>query len=143
MNNTIILVFVFFFFKQKTAYEMRISDWSSDVCSSDLRDAGLRPRVRQAPWSETDPAAHAVQDTGKAAAVAGVDLDFGAHAGAQRRCIGRQFQPHADRHALHHLDPVAAGRSEEHTSELQSLMRISYAVFCLKKKNIDKHNHPH
>src|SRR3546814_2965480 len=36
---------VFFFFKQKTAYEMRISDWSSDVCSSDLR-AGARARVR-------------------------------------------------------------------------------------------------
>src|SRR3546814_4884501 len=33
----------FFFFKQKTAYEMRISDWSSDVCSSDLRDDGLLP----------------------------------------------------------------------------------------------------
>src|SRR3546814_7183689 len=38
------LVFVmFFFFKQKTAYEMRISDWSSDVCSSDLPDQGVRP----------------------------------------------------------------------------------------------------
>src|SRR3546814_3588653 len=34
---TVICYFVFFFFKQKTAYEMRISDWSSDVCSSDLR----------------------------------------------------------------------------------------------------------
>src|SRR3546814_1400734 len=34
----LVLVLVFFFFKQKTAYEMRISDWSSDVCSSDLRD---------------------------------------------------------------------------------------------------------
>src|SRR3546814_3838248 len=34
---------VFFFFKQKTAYEMRISDWSSDVCSSDLGDHGARP----------------------------------------------------------------------------------------------------
>src|SRR3546814_4675854 len=34
-------VFVFFFFKQKTAYEMRISDWSSDVCSSDLVDSGF------------------------------------------------------------------------------------------------------
>src|SRR3546814_8491529 len=39
------------------------------------------------------------------------------------------------REALHHYDP----RSEEHTSELQSLMRISYAVFCLKKKNKTKH----
>src|SRR3546814_11176946 len=40
-----------FFFKQKTAYEMRISDWSSDVCASDLRDAGNRPRdqARQRP----------------------------------------------------------------------------------------------
>src|SRR3546814_2876904 len=35
------------------------------------------------------------------------------------------------------MTTLAAGRSEEHTSELQSLMRISYAVFCLKKKNID------
>src|SRR3546814_3630372 len=39
-----VLVFVFFFFKQKTAYEMRISDWSSDVCSSDL--SGGLPRFR-------------------------------------------------------------------------------------------------
>src|SRR3546814_20599380 len=38
-----VLFFVFFFFKQKTAYEMRISDWSSDVCSSDLEDGDLRP----------------------------------------------------------------------------------------------------
>src|SRR3546814_8187109 len=36
--------------------------------------------------------------------------------------------------------PIVAGRSEEHTSELQSLMRISYAVFCLKKKKIKEHN---
>src|SRR3546814_20852167 len=38
-------VFVFFFFKQKTAYEMRISDWSSDVCSSDLRAGAVRGRL--------------------------------------------------------------------------------------------------
>src|SRR3546814_3552145 len=43
-----VLCFVFFFFKQKTAYEMRISDWSSDVCSSDLRHAAAdQPRGRQ------------------------------------------------------------------------------------------------
>src|SRR3546814_4948622 len=36
---------LFFFFKQKTAYEMRISDWSSDVCSSDLRNVGVRARL--------------------------------------------------------------------------------------------------
>src|SRR3546814_7635528 len=39
-------VWFFFFFKQKTAYEMRISDWSSDVCSSDLREAGALHRFR-------------------------------------------------------------------------------------------------
>src|SRR3546814_9011606 len=39
---------LFFFFKQKTAYEMRISDWSSDVCSSDLRGGGVRRQVRSA-----------------------------------------------------------------------------------------------
>src|SRR3546814_4019249 len=44
----------------------------------------------------------------------------------------------------HLLDIQSAGRSEEHTSELQSLMRISYAVFCLKKKNNNTHtNNPH
>src|SRR3546814_2592892 len=41
--ENIFFLSVFFFFKQKTAYEMRISDWSSDVCSSDLNDAGLEP----------------------------------------------------------------------------------------------------
>src|SRR3546814_15854156 len=41
-------VFFFFFFKQKTAYEMRISDWSSDVCSSDLARDGLNPRTAHA-----------------------------------------------------------------------------------------------
>src|SRR3546814_3564501 len=38
----LLIVFVFFFFKQKTAYELRISDWSSDVCSSDLAGDGAR-----------------------------------------------------------------------------------------------------
>src|SRR3546814_2437574 len=46
INVCLLLLFlvVFFFFKHKTAYEMRISDWSSDVCSSDLGDRGARPR---------------------------------------------------------------------------------------------------
>src|SRR3546814_8184473 len=48
-----ILCSIFFFFKQKTAYEMRISDWSSDVCSSDLEDAGtfkFNPPVQTGPY---------------------------------------------------------------------------------------------
>src|SRR3546814_3045841 len=40
LSVDVLCVFVFFFFKQKTAYEMRISDWSSDVCSSDLHGGG-------------------------------------------------------------------------------------------------------
>src|SRR3546814_1977073 len=45
----VIVTVVFFFFKQKTAYEMRISDWSSDVCSSDLLDLGRDPRLGGGP----------------------------------------------------------------------------------------------
>src|SRR3546814_2492452 len=45
----VICIFLFFFFKQKTAYEMRISDWSSDVCSSDLR---MPPALFGAEWFE-------------------------------------------------------------------------------------------
>src|SRR3546814_10300979 len=61
------------------------------------------------------------------------------HAGAQGARQGRGADPvveeawRAGRGARHPARPQ--GRSEEHTSELQSLMRISYAVFCLKKKN--------
>src|SRR3546814_1809084 len=101
---------------------MRISDWSSDVCSSDL--GGGRQAERQQRHQ---------------------------HAGGGG--VVRRFRPgHALDRALAELllplgkplfQPVgkeggyfraAGGRSEEHTSELQSLMRISYAVFCLNKK---------
>src|SRR3546814_10606456 len=113
---------------------MRISDWSSDVCSSDLL------RHAHVADSNTDhPAAVVVQ--GLRGGEAGIDLDA--------QCFGLRRQPRAHRaeaddevalvvHARRHdRRLVAAGfgeRSEEHTSELQSLMRISYAVFCLKNK---------
>src|SRR3546814_8511790 len=108
--------FFFFFFKQKTAYEMRISDWSSDVCSSDLkpdridRPAGNVERVDEKPRG----LAHFGVKVGRRT------TDGEARCGAEDRLY---FEP-VDLHL----------RSEEHTSELQSLMRISYAVFCLKKK---------
>src|SRR3546814_9737969 len=107
--------FFFFFFKQKTAYEMRISDWSSDVCSSDL----LQRFYRRSERSE-----RVFQLVG--------------HVGG--KSLGRvdplaQGLAHVRQRAGEQPDLVSAGgRSEEHTSELQSLMRISYAVFCLKKK---------
>src|SRR3546814_2642361 len=107
---------------------MRISDWSSDVCSSDLaagggaaalvegaaslagqkRDDFLREQVRQGGillWVKL----HEIDEVDEARAI-----------------LTRNGASEI------HVHPVA--RSEEHTSELQSLMRISYAVFCLKKK---------
>src|SRR3546814_6327946 len=142
-------VFYFFFFKQKTAYEMRISDWSSDVCSSDLAglprrggdEAGDRPRrprraERQLRHRQGDPAAR--RETGdrrdpraaRCESVAGT-VDRGPHR-QHRRCGPQPFAVGGPR-ARRGRRPGRA-RSEEHTSELQSLMRISYAVFCLKKK---------
>src|SRR3546814_8233090 len=149
---------------------MRISDWSSDVCSSDLahvrrcdlvdliqKDDSVRLGIRQRLARNlvlVEPAvrlflyqlgecgghlqaaalgalAHLAQHV---AQVDHADLPA-AHAGKVERHIGRFF--HFDLHlALGQMaipEPLAE-RSEEHTSELQSLMRISYAVFCLKKK---------
>src|SRR3546814_10507769 len=120
MSSEYMFFLVFFFFKQKTAYEMRISDWSSDVCSSDLPHA-------PAPFPEAD---------------ANILLTmFEARAGPTAAAIPRSARRYAARRLRPRRGwsggsgPSPAFRSEEHTSELQSLMRISYAVFCLKKKN--------
>src|SRR3546814_6029198 len=105
---------------------MRISDWSSDVCSSDLgkhqsRTARADRRAR-ARGAETHPPGPPRQP------------DRLAQPGCHARAPGRGDRAHG-RRAGHRLRRV---RSEEHTSELQSLMRISYAVFCLKKKKTRK-----
>src|SRR3546814_1822850 len=136
---------LFFFFKHKTAYEMRISDWSSDVCSSDLRSVrSERPRketggyARRVPGTAGEsndphaiirqrPCAHDRRPCPCAGSPGRSD-----HAARKRRShIARCA--HAARSAA---DDAGRSRSEEHTSELQSLLRISYAVFCLQKKNI-------
>src|SRR3546814_9252825 len=111
---------------------MRISDWSSDVCSSDL--------IHQTTLCQHDDLL-AVRKFDQV----GARLDLGPLVIGQRRDLDLAVEmadvAH-DRHRLHrsHMfggdDVGVAGRSEEHTSELQSLMRISYAVFCLKKKKI-------
>src|SRR3546814_10916092 len=98
---------------------MRISDWSSDVCSSDLLVAGIEQRV-------STVAADILQFEGKTAG----DAEFGDSGGIEGKDHGL-----LDRCKEAHR---RSDRSEEHTSELQSLMRISYAVFCLKKKKKDK-----
>src|SRR3546814_10201874 len=118
---------VVFFFKQKTAYEMRISDWSSDVCSSDREPCKhLTCPVDRSHTSDGGmvfdaPPCGAVAGARKRK-VAGVG-DY-SDAGSKPASVGKLVC------GVHSVE----GRSEEHTSELQSLMRISYAVFCLQKK---------
>src|SRR3546814_8620437 len=121
---------------------MRISDWSSDVCSSDLfRTQGivenLAPHCGGAIIPVSLPLFKPKRPGGVGEPVAGCpahDSAVGVNIGA-----GAQF-PKAGIGLIVHLPCSLAhffqGRSEEHTSELQSLMRISYAVFCLKKKKI-------
>src|SRR3546814_10448248 len=96
---------------------MRISDWSSDVCSSDLlendRDAESQDDATLRQCCPRLPARTPMQ------------------------CIETE---RIDHRVAEHVDRIRhqgrGTRSEEHTSELQSLMRISYAVFCLKKQTI-------
>src|SRR3546814_6766541 len=108
---------------------MRISDWSSDVCSSDLL-------ARQA-------------------AAIGVLVEPGCcRDGGEALCMGvtgisaariREGVRHLSRLVRGDLSPssrrIEDERSEEHTSELQSLMRSSYAVFCLKKRTRNRKRH--
>src|SRR3546814_8592957 len=126
---------VFFFFKQKTAYDMRISDWSSDVCSSDLRrDAARAPsRPVRRDGDGQYVRRHPVRSREH---VRRLDRDA-ALGGAPR--MGRRVRPVRADPRQRARYRRAGQRSEEHTSELQSLMRISYAVFCLKKKKKLKH----
>src|SRR3546814_6739912 len=124
---------------------MRISDWSSDVCSSDLQtiffvddDAPLR----EANLQTLDLAGLAVEAfAGAGSVLPRIDRDFAGIVVTDIRMPGMDGLEL--RAAIHAIDPEipvilitghADVRSEEHTSELQSLMRISYAVFCLKKK---------
>src|SRR3546814_7882831 len=157
------LCYSIFVFKQKTAYEVRISDWSSDVCSSDLH-------VREAGDQNAEIGRRPARPfVGEKRAVGAADVDLA-------QCPGHRVEPGREGYRVEFelslrgaqaarrdlLDRCATGvderdvgpvvglviarietqplrpdrmilRSEEHTSELQSLMRISYAVFCLKK----------
>src|SRR3546814_8133541 len=138
-----------FCFKLKTADEMRVSDWSSDVCSADLpgpfrpgpqldaRAEAGRPGLPRQPGHQY-PRPHAVLqlpqpreldrhlDQGRLARF-GLRLPLGLAAE-----LGRD-RTHRSVHHLERQRPEEDHRSEEHTSELQSLMRLSYAVFCLNK----------
>src|SRR3546814_3772620 len=156
-----LLFFMFFFFKQKTAYEMRISDWSSDVCSSDLPDTGdfrllsrkavhalqqLNERNRYMKglfaWIGLPTAIIEYDRMPRAAGATKWDylgllnlafqgitsfstapLRFAMGSGLLTALFGVLFNLW-----------IVIKRSEEHTSEIQPLMRKLYDVFCLKKK---------
>src|SRR3546814_9193867 len=108
---------------------MRISDWSSDVCSSDLDE----PVLQCSPRRRThETAMYIAQSCGSDPEIIPAldEIDFG-------EWSGRAFESLKDRDDWRRWNETrgqSRPRSEEHTSELQSLMRISYAVFCLKKK---------
>src|SRR3546814_6836859 len=105
---------------------MRISDWSSDVCSSDLGPAQRRrPALSQRFRDRAQPGG--TQGRGQLHLRPPVESAWRAH----RRLHG---DGRRDDGAAVRLAAAGSERSEEHTSELQSLMRISYAVFCSKKK---------
>src|SRR3546814_1759331 len=149
---------------------MRISDWSSDVCSSDLVADTLERDVTaimvQTGWqrSLSRGASHQVTNgdaesigisggvggrgsqtaKGKAGQASGNEGGSTASINLQTSDLGVgstdarssiDIVNHDVRNAIANAERAASRRSEEHTSELQSLMRISYAVFCLKKKN--------
>src|SRR3546814_2045222 len=130
---------------QKTAYEMRISDWSSDVCSSDLITWETVPRRRTA----SSKLVHCLLVSNGLAAITALRSRTNCRAGnvpvpasgaSGIESVGAGIKVHAGcgSHAStsdwRKRAKISSSRSEEHTSELQSLMRISYAVFCLKKK---------
>src|SRR3546814_1516677 len=110
---------------------MRISDWSSDVCSSravwpgrsgtalDCRAAAPLAMTKEGEMGSYQRRLVLSKEMGARIPVRAHFLWLTVHFNSRRRCR----------------------RSEEHTSELQSLMRISYAVFCLKKKTTHKHHY--
>src|SRR3546814_6946636 len=132
----------FFFFKQKTAYEMRISDWSSDVCSSDLKASAsplstklLQVRVwrgftspiwQRGAADHSEPRSCSTSRCGMlrlrafCSASNFISFDLNEHAHPEKRKARQCWRANLV-------------RSEEHTSELQSLMSISDACFCYKK----------
>src|SRR3546814_8597057 len=121
---------------QQSAYEVRISDWSSAVCSSDLRTNGFiltAEGQRLLGYAESiESTLHMAceQVSGSGVALSG-HVRMGCTEGFGSFFITPQLSHFVDVYPAISVDIL---RSEEHTSELQSLMRTSYAVFCFQKK---------
>src|SRR3546814_2632078 len=163
MRRSCISLVDFFFFKPKTAYGMRISDWSSDVCSSDLEKRELQRRtVIEAAaklFSQKGYAGTSMLDVARTLEISRPALyhyfvskedvltTLVKDVTIYLENVGDSLTADGSRdpaETLHEMtrknalfilnNTVMFRRSEEHTSELQSLMRSSYAVFCFKKK---------
>src|SRR3546814_9159310 len=110
---------------------MRISDWSSDVCSSDLYDLASLATIERAlaiPFKRFDRPLVGFLSRSEVNAI--IDApDRSSWAGQRDRAFFSMMYNTGARVS----EMIGIRRSEEHTSELQSLMRISYAVFCLQK----------
>src|SRR3546814_7152160 len=137
---------------------MRISDWSSDVCSSDLWYQPLssptilavspgRRRPRIAVAVEGPSRTRTALDTRELGTTSSAKTDVAlrlkskSSIAAKRLRVSIKFSPGPDSsdyvwRLRRSFPPSSIERSEEHTSELQSLLRTSYAVFCLKKKKL-------
>src|SRR3546814_8825003 len=124
---------------------MRISDWSSDVCSSDLVRLPTHP-PSPSPATPSKPPAHQpgarswMHPANQHVGLAIPRRMYLPQQGPVRARLGNHIAivVVGNQNYSHHTPPFVrpwAVRSEEHTSELQSLMRISSAVFCLKTKN--------
>src|SRR3546814_7400378 len=126
---------------------MRISDWSSDVCSSDLVPAESIDKLQGATLDlpAGGGAGLVLRNPNRPNPLSGKHLELtGTIAEQVEQLLKEQINPALAAHggfaALKGVDDdkvyvtMGGGRSEEHTSDLQSLMRITYAVFCLKKK---------
>src|SRR3546814_10767943 len=107
---------------------MRISDWSSDVCSSDLHDQ-VADAKNALNWLTEQPGVDPLR-------VGVIGHSFGSAVACYAGAVEQRF--------AFVISSCGWGRSEEHTTELQSLMRISYAVFCLKKQDwqVCSHDRP-
>src|SRR3546814_5769841 len=117
---------------------MRISEWSSDVCSSDLHAALRVAALQDRHLLLLIIPGLGEEDVGdESLRVAVVERELA------RLDLHHDPVPRLE-HVIHRRQAeFIALRSEEHTSELQSLMRNSYAVFCLKKKNIEYQDTSH
>src|SRR3546814_2648061 len=114
---------------------MRISDWSSDVCSSDLW-----PATHQRNKMSGKTVGGRLKHRAMSISFSEERCDHLAFVNEDTDPTGRLGHLHRRPHCTARFRAITLERSEEHTSELQSLMRISYAVFCLKKKTqLNKH----